>query len=133
MACKLCTSGEDEAREHLERCKFTEDMRKNLDLNIREDKIVLWRKITRALKDIYDPKKDVVNKYIPNQTLNTTDLIANTIDCESTPNPEGQGEALPATDRETCSRGRDGLITHVVVAISVQAMSVGALISDHPL
>ena len=51
-----------------------------------------------------------------------------TKDCESTPNPEGQGEALPATDRETCSRGREGLVTHVVVAISARDMSVGAVI-----
>ena len=39
---------------------------------------------------------------------------------------------LPATDRETCSRGREGLLTHAVVAISAQDMSVGAVISDHP-
>ena len=44
MACRLCTSGEDETQEHLERCNFTKDMRKNLDLNIREHKIVLLRK-----------------------------------------------------------------------------------------
>ena len=64
-------------------------MRKNIDLNIREAIIVLWRKITRALKDIYEPKKMYVNKNIPDQILRTTDLIANTMDCESTPNPEG--------------------------------------------
>ena len=29
-------------------------MRKNLNLRKREDKIVLWRKITRALKELYD-------------------------------------------------------------------------------
>ena len=56
MACRLCTSGEDETQDHLERCNFTKEMRENLDLNLREDKIVLWRKITRALKDIYDNK-----------------------------------------------------------------------------
>ena len=47
-------------------------MRINLDLNIREDKIVLWRKITRALKDIYELKKNVVNENIPNQMISTT-------------------------------------------------------------
>ena len=26
-------------------------------------------------------------------------------------NPEGQGEALPASDRETCTRGSEGLVT----------------------
>ena len=61
-----------------------------------EDKIMLWRRITRALKDIYDPKKDVVNKNTPNHVLSTTDLVIDTVDCESKPNPGGQGKALPA-------------------------------------
>ena len=59
-------------------------------------------------------------------------INAGTTDCESTPNPEGQGEALPATDKETCIRGREGLVTHAVVAISARDMSVGAVIGDHP-
>ena len=50
MACRLCTSGKNETQEHLEKCEFTKDIRKNLDL-------VLWRKMTGALKDIYEPKK----------------------------------------------------------------------------
>ena len=58
--------------------------------------------------------------------------IIDTIDCESTLNPEGQGEALPATDRETCSRGREGLVTQAVVAISARDMSDGAVVGDHP-
>ena len=56
----------------------------------------------------------------------------NTVRCESQPNPEGHGEALPATDRETCSWGREGLVTHAAVAISARDMSVGAVIGDHP-
>ena len=64
MACRLCTSRENETQEHLEKFNFTKNMRKNLDLNIREDKIVLWRKITRALKDTYEPKKKVVNNLL---------------------------------------------------------------------
>ena len=106
-------------------------MRKNLDLNIREDKIVLWRKITRALKDIYEPKKKVVNKNIPNKIDSNIKLNTGTIDCESTLNPEGQGEALTASDRETCPRGPEGLVTQAVVATSARDMSVGVLISDH--
>ena len=107
-------------------------MRENLVLNIREDKIVLWRKITRALKDIYDPKKDVVNENTPNHIPSTTDLIIDTVDCESTPNPEGQGEALPASDKETWPGGCEGLATQAVVATSALDMSVGVLIGDHP-
>ena len=63
-------------------------MRENLDLNLREDKIVLWRKITRALKDIYDNNKDVVNKNTFNRVLSTDNLEIDTVDCESTLNPE---------------------------------------------
>ena len=55
-----------------------------------------------------------------------------TVDCESTPNLEGQGEALPASDRETCTRGRESLVTKAGVAISARNMSVGAVIGDHP-
>ena len=102
MACKLCTIGEDETQDHLERCNFTKEMRENLNLTLREDKIVLWRRITRALKDIYENNKDVVNKDTPNRVLSTDNLEIDTVDCESTPNPEGQGEALPASDREIC-------------------------------
>ena len=59
MQCRLCTTGEKETQEYLEKCAFTTEMRKNLHLNKREDKIVLWRKITRALKDLYEPKSSV--------------------------------------------------------------------------
>ena len=34
---------------------------------------------------------------------------------------EGQGEALPASDRETCPRGCDGLVTQAVIAKLSQA------------
>ena len=32
MACSLCTSGEDETQDHLERCSFTKEMRLNPDM-----------------------------------------------------------------------------------------------------
>ena len=67
------------------------------------------------LKDIYDNNNDFVSK---------ENLETSTVDCESTPNPEGQGEALPASDRETCTRGREGLVTQDVVANSAKDMSV---------
>ena len=95
------------------------------------NKIVLWRRITRALKDIYENNKDVVNKDTPNRVLSTDNLEIDTVDCESTPNPEGQSEVLPASDRETCPRGREGLITQAVVATSARDISVGAMIEDH--
>ena len=39
MQCRLCTTGENETQEHLEKCEFTTEMRKNLDLGKRDDKI----------------------------------------------------------------------------------------------
>ena len=74
MACRLCTSGEDETQDHLERCNFTKEMRENLNLTLREDKILLWRRITRVLKDIYENNKDVINKDTPNRVLSTDNL-----------------------------------------------------------
>ena len=103
----------------------------NRDEEKREDKIVLWRKITRALKDIYEPKS-IVNKNKKNKTDKTVNQNKDTKDCENTPNPDGQGEVLPAPSEETCNRGREGLETHAVVAISARDMSVGAVIGDYP-
>ena len=80
--------------------------------------------ITQALKDIYEPKKKVVNKNIPNSIYSNIKINTGTIDCEITLNQERQGEALPATDRETCIRGCEGLVAYAVVAISARDMSV---------
>ena len=93
----------------------------------------MWRRITRALKDIYENNVDFVNKDTQNIVLSTTgNLETSTEDCESTPNHERQGEALQASDRETCTRSREGLVTQAVVANSARDMSVGAVIRDHP-
>ena len=88
MACILCTSGENETQDHLEKCEFTRDMRKNLDLELRDDKIVLWRKITRALNEIYEHKTNV-NKLVVNIIDKTINPNKGKQDCESTPNPAG--------------------------------------------
>ena len=130
MACRLCTSGENETQDHLKRCSFTKEMRGNLNLTLREDKIVVWRRITRALKDIYVHNKDFVIKDTQNIIPSTGSIETSTVDCESTPNLEEQGEALPASDRETCPRGREGLVTQAVLATSARDMSVRAVIGD---
>ena len=75
-------------------------------------------KVNMALKEIYEPV-DIIDKTINPNKGNTN--------CESTPNPAGQGEALPAPSKETCNRSHEGFVTHAVVAISV-----GAVIGDHP-
>ena len=59
MACRLCTSWENETQDHLERCSFRKVMREDLDLTIRKEKIVLWRRITGTLKDLYVNDKDI--------------------------------------------------------------------------
>ena len=61
MQCRLSKTGEDETQEHLEKCEFTKEMRTNHTLEKQEDKIVLWRKITKALTDLYDPYQNVKN------------------------------------------------------------------------
>ena len=59
--------------------------------------------------------KDVLTKTIhPTEYLDNLEI--DTVDCESTPYPEGQGEVLPASDRETCPKGREGLVTQAGVA-----------------
>ena len=71
-------------------------------------------------------KKMYIKQYRQDYKINTN---KGTTDCESTSNPEGQGEALQATDKETCIRGHEGLVTHAVVAISAQDIIVGAVIT----
>ena len=74
-------------------------MRGNLNLTLREDKIVLWRRITRTLKDIYVNNKDLVINDTQNIIPNKGNKKTGPVDCESesTPNLEEQGEALPAS------------------------------------
>ena len=57
MACRYFKSGKEETQEHLEECDFTIEMRKTLDLKKETDKLILWRRITHALKDLYDKKQ----------------------------------------------------------------------------
>ena len=51
MQCRLYKSGENDTQDHLETSEFTKEMKTNLSLGKREDKIVLWIKITRALRE----------------------------------------------------------------------------------
>ena len=53
-----------------------------------------------------------LNKDTQNRVPSTGTLETSTVDCKSTPNPEGQ--VLPASDRETCPRGCEGLVTQAV-------------------
>ena len=77
-------------------------MRKNLDLKKRDDKRVLWRKITRALKEIYEPKINVKNNEINKKEEDTTVYhTLDTKDFENIPNPDGKGKVLPAPSNET--------------------------------
>ena len=41
-------------------CDFTKKILQNLDMGKKEDKLVLWRKLTRALRKLYNNKD--VNK-----------------------------------------------------------------------
>ena len=46
--------------------------------------------------------------------------------------PSGQVHVPSVSDRETCTRGREGLRIYAGVAISTRDMSVGEVILDHP-
>ena len=46
--------------------------------------------------------------------------------------PSGQVHASPVSDRETCTRGHEGLVTQAGVVIRARDISVGAVIDDHP-
>ena len=93
MQSRLCKSGKDETQEHLEKCDFTKEIKKNLNLGKRDEKIVL---ITRALKDLYTPKTSVdKNKSTKNEYNLTKGEIENRL------NPEGASHALPVPSEET--------------------------------
>ena len=49
------------------------------NLTIREDKIVVWRRITRALKDIYEHNKDFVIKDTQNIVHSTGNVETSTL------------------------------------------------------
>ena len=65
MKCRLCNSHENETQENMDRCDFTKEMRANLNMGKEEDKVVLWRKLTRALSKLYS-SKDVNRELIKN-------------------------------------------------------------------
>ena len=77
--------------------------------------------------------KDIVYNETQNTLPKDGNVGINTVRCESQPNPEGPGEALPVSDRKTCPRGYEGLDTYAGVAISARDISVGEMISDPPL
>ena len=52
--------GENETQEHMKHCDFTKEMRANLNMGKEEDKLVIRRKLTRALWKLYTGKD--VNK-----------------------------------------------------------------------
>ena len=90
-------------------------------------KVIFWRQVTRTLKDLYVNNKDNVN----NNTNITLPQKGDYRKIHGILNPNGQGEAQPVSDRETCPRGCEGLETYAGVAISALDISVGAVIDDH--
>ena len=122
IKCRYCESGENETQELFESCDFTKGMRKNLDLKQETDQLELWRKLTRALKDVHKENKNKTNERNDNVNLET-------IDSENSQNHMGS-EAPPATREKTCQGDHEGITTHAVVANSARDISVGAVIGD---
>ena len=58
----------------------------------------------RALKEIYEPNSNVYNKRDNKKTDTNINPSLDTKDCENTPNPDGQGEVLPAPSEENLQR-----------------------------
>ena len=92
-------------------------MRKNLNLGKRNDKIVLWREITRALKDLYTLNKNVNNADEIKSNSTQNKFNSKVWESENKLNPEGPSCVLPAPSKETCICARD--------------MSVGEVICGH--
>ena len=132
MECRHCTTGEHETQDHLERCIFFRKHREGLDLAIRMHKLIFWRRVTRTLKDIKYNNKDSVDNNTSIRISEQGYKDTTTGNCGSLPNPQGQGKAQPVSDRETCTRGREGPRIYAGGAISARDMSVGEVISDHP-
>ena len=106
--------------------------REGLDLTIGKQEIIFWRRVTRTLKDIYVNNKDNVNNETHIILPQQGDIGNDTGHCVSQPNPDRQGKAQPVSDRETCPRDHEGLVTYAGVAISARDISVGEMITDHP-
>ena len=91
MACRLCTSGENETQDHLERCSYFNTKREGLDLTMRMQNVIFWKRVTRTIKDIYIyvNNKDNVNNethiILPQQGVIEND----TGHCVSQLNPDG--------------------------------------------
>ena len=127
MHCRHCTTGERETQDHLEVCTFFKQYRETLDLTIREQKLIFWRRITRVLKDLKITNKDMFNhSFGVIESDNINDATRSEI-C-----PSGQVHASSVSDGETHTRGREDLRIYAGVAISALDMSVGEVISDHP-
>ena len=112
MQCRLCNSGKDETQDHLERCDFTREMRTNLNLGKLEDKVVLWRKITRAVQNLY-----ITNKNVNKESSTHSENYSTIIESETRLNPDKPSYVLPVLSEETCPGGHEGNTTHAVEAL----------------
>ena len=82
-----------------------------------EDKVVLWRKLTRALRKLYTGK-DVNKEFSKN---NEPDSIAK--ESENMLSPDRVSNVLPVPSEESRPGGREGNTTHTVEASSARDMN----------
>ena len=115
----------NETQEYTEECDFTKDMRTSLDLQKKTDRLILWRRITRALRDLYNGNNKNVHKD------NEFDLSSEGNKYSVNKLNQNKGsEVPPVTSEETCPGNCDGKITHAVEANIAHDMSVFEEISD---
>ena len=61
MQCRYCTKGANKRQEHLEECELTRKRRRSLNLKKERERMILWRKKGRALKELYKKDKNTNN------------------------------------------------------------------------
>ena len=95
------------------------------DLSKGGEKLIFWRKVICALKDLKPTNKEMFE-----HTIGAIDPVNDATRSETSSSE--RGHASPVSDGETRTRGREGLRTSAGVATSARDMSVGEGISDHP-
>ena len=102
MQCRHCTTGARETQQ--KECTFFRKYRETLDLSKGGEKLIFWRKVIRALKDL-----KLANKELFDHAIGAIDPVNDATRSETSSSE--RGHASPVSDGETRTRGREGLRT----------------------
>ena len=98
-----------------------------MDLTRADHKLIFWRRVTHVLKDLKLTNKDMFDHTIDVIKLDHINDATRSETCSSE-----QGHASSVSDRETRTRGCEGLRIYAGVVTSARDVSVREVISDHP-